>query len=211
MALRSFFEYLRAQGRRRKNPTAGISSRRPAVEAAEPYSRFQVRRLLNACPTLRDRALLIYALASGCRRSELLALRVEDINWSAGTILVPDGKGGKGRRVAPGRTALAMLRRWVGFRKEGSVWLNDAGRPITPHAAYKALRAIAQAAGVDGATFHRFRVTAADRYTDQGMSLDELQEVLGHSDIATTAHYAAYNRKKRALRRQRQLADRIVA
>ena len=83
---------------------------------------------------------------------------------------------------------------------------------MTGHRAGLQLADIASRAGVVGACWHRFRVTAACGLLDAGMALDELQVILGHSSIEMTAHYSAFTARKRALVHQRQysVADRIA-
>lgn len=212
MAVRSYCRFLVAAGELEADPTVGISAHRPRVEAREPYSMDELHRLLAAAD-LREQSILLFAVGSACRRSEIFGLRLEDIDRSSGLVLIRQGKGAKQRRVAPGSRSLAVLKRYAQGRTSGVIWSTAFGKPLSGYGAYKLLRELADRANVPGATFHRFRVTAATWFMEKGMALDELQEVLGHADIGTTAHYAAHNRRDRALRRQHKLslANRLVA
>ena len=213
LALRHFYRWLKGLGVRIDDPTSTISATRPKIAPRQPYTAEELRALLStarhggyqrARPE-RDVALLRVLIDSGARRAEVLGLETRDIDWNLGQLLIRHGKGGKERRVALGTQTMRALRAYVGERV-GPVWLNARGRKLTEPRAYELLRLIADAAGVKGATLHRFRVTAANLYMETGMALDELQRVLGHADITTTAHYAGNSATKRALSQQRRLS-----
>jgi len=205
MAVRSLYHFLRSGdmaelggvSAEAPNPTAHISARRPKVQPRCPYTLPELRALLAACEAPEERAFLLFFIGSGCRRSEALGLRRADVDWVRGEVLIR-GKGAKERRVAPGRHAMLALGRCS--NRSGRLW------PLSERQAQRLLARIARRATVVGATFHRFRVTAATGLMARGMALDELQQVLGHSEIRTTAHYAAYNVAQRALAQQARLS-----
>ena len=210
LALRSFFRWQAAEGRRKGDPTKGISARRPKLQPPRPYTKSELRALLAACLGHRDKALLLLFIGSACRREEIMGLKGVDIDWRRGELRIM-GKGQKQRRVSPGRVAMNALRRHTNGQS-GPVWWTQTGDPMTGHRAYLNLQKIAKRAGVSQATIHRFRVTTSNALLEGGMALDELQQVLGHSDIKTTARYAAYTVGRRALDTQRRLslADRVA-
>lgn len=218
LALRNFYHWLKDQGQRTDNPTAGIRAWRPKRAGRDPYTPDELRRLFSAAQNggyeranpLRDTALLLMFLDTGARRAEMLNLRVHDIDWLRSQMLIRYGKGGRERRVAFGKQASRALKRYIGDR-DGPVWLNARGKPLTEPRAYELLRLIADKAGVAGAHIHKFRVTMANRLLAQAMPLDEVNKLMGHANLDTTAQYAAYSVVARALERQRKLspADRL--
>lgn len=209
LALRSFYRWLITQGVRKGDPTAGISARRGKQEPPPPYTDSELRAMLDACLWERDRTLLLLLIGTACRREEILILRTADIDWRHGELRI-HGKGMKERRVAPGERAMRSLRGFMNGQV-GHIWFTQPGTEMTGHRLYLNLQDIAKRARVMGATVHRFRVTAANNYLAAGMALDELQLVMGHADIKTTAHYASYTVTRRALAQQARLslADRL--
>ena len=209
LALRSFYRWLIEQGVRKSDPTAGISARRGKQVAPPPYTESELRAMLDACLWERDRTLLLLLIGTACRREEILGLRTADIDWRHGELRIR-GKGNKERRVAPGDRAMRTLRGFVNGQA-GHIWFTQAGKEMTGHRLYLNLQDIAKRARVTAATVHRFRVTAANSYLAAGMTLDELQQVMGHADIKTTAHYASFTVTRRALLQQAKLslADRL--
>lgn len=219
-ALHSLYRWLKEEGYRPDDPAEGLRTPKRHRPPPEPFTKNDLRDMLAACLTLRDRTLLLFLLGSACRRSEVAGMRPADIDWQRGRVLVR-GKGGKHRYVAPGRAAMAALLAYlelrrhcgVGRRKGGDryVWLTRDATPLSGMRIYEAVRRIAERAGVHNAKPHRFRVSAANGLLKVGMALDELQEVLGHADIKTTAYYASWTRRERAVERQGalSLADRL--
>lgn len=127
-------------------------------------------------------------------------MRTEHVDWQRGVILV-EGKGRRQRYVAPGPTALAALRCYLGGRT-GPVWLGvgrNGGRPISPDGMYQALRRIGARAGVEKVYAHKFRTTWANLFMEATGDLDAAQVLLGHAKVQTTIHYASWSRAERAL------------
>lgn len=185
LACRSFYRYLCAAGRRRSDPTAAMPIKRDKLQPRRPYSARELAALVAHTNTPRQRALLLALLGSGCRRAELLAIKTDDIDWAQGRILIRRGKGGKERWVAPGTAAMEALSCYTNGRR-GRVFSMSGDQ------AYKMVRKIARRASVVGAGCHRFRVTFAVSFYRRYKNLVALKEILGHSSLKTTEHYAAY-------------------
>jgi integrase len=207
MAVRCFYRWYNRQGGG-EDPTAGITIRKPKREPRRPFTDSELRRLLGHTETEQEMAFLLMFIHSGARKSEVIQMQCEDIDWVRGEVLIRHGKGDKERRVAPGRATMQALAQSLRNRKKGPVWLSQVRSPMRRATADLYLKRIAERAGVVDVTFHRFRATLANRFLKDG-TLDELQNLLGHSNIATTAHYASWTVKDRALGRQRSLADRF--
>ena len=179
-ALRAFFQWLIADGRRRTDPTKGIPAGGRGSKPSKPYSPDQLNRLLDATLAERDRALILVCLCSGAKRSDLLNLRIEDIDWASARLQL--GSAGSTRLVKLDQRALKSIKDYVGARHEGWVWLAEHGGRLSEHGASTRLLAIGKRAGVERANWHRFRVTfiANEEGNDDTR---HLQEVLGLTSV----------------------------
>ena len=209
MSARSYFTYLIGKRRRRTDPTAGITVKLKRQLPNAPYSIDELRWLLAACRSGRDRALLLLFIGSGARRAELLSLQARQIDWGRGTIRVL-GKGAKERTLAPGLVPMAALRSYLGQRI-GPVWLSRYGCPLSRSGAWKVLQRIAGRAGVGHAYFHRFRHTYATAFLKESQDLLALKMTLGHATWDMVERYVEYGAHERALAQQARLslADRL--
>jgi integrase len=202
MALRTFYK-----GKR--DPTAGIIIKEEKKLPPPPYTDGELRRLINACENARDRALLLIYIGSGGRRSEILGLQVNDIDFGRGVIYI-HGKGAKQRALAPGAAAMMALQQYV--RGDGPVWRSRQGGGIKKTRAWQLLREIAKRANVPKSYLHRFRHTYAGAFLTQSRDLYALKLTLGHSSWDMVERYVAYQAHERALTQQRELslADRVA-
>ena len=171
------------------------------VEAKPTYSPQEVEAFLNGCDRrsitgARDFAAIFLLYSAGLRAEELLGLRESDLDPQHGLALVKRGKGGKYRPVpyqGQARKAveryLAHTRRgWAAPDPEGHVFLTEAGTPLTYHGLDASLRRIGRRVGVAGG-LHKFRHTMAVEYVRAGR-LDTLKNILGHTTLDMTLHYA---------------------
>ncbi len=208
-AVRCFFEWYRARGGIKKNPTEGIRVRASDDEPTRAFTEHDLRRLLKAAETVQERAFLMVFIHSAARRSEVLAMKAEHIDWERGEILIKKGKGSKMRILSPGPATMEALTLTLAGRKHGAVWLSQIRTPMARATADAYLKRIAERAGVVGASFHRFRTAFGERFIEMDGTLDELQLLFGHSNPSTTMHYIKRSRRTRALRSQRALAERF--
>jgi site-specific recombinase XerD len=160
----------------------------------------QVAALLGSCdrrrPTgRRDYAILVLLTRLGLRAAEVAALRLDDIDWRAGEIVVR----GKGRKeeVLPlpsdvGAAITAYLRRGRPRRPEREVFLRAIAplRGLEPQGVSEVVRAASERAGLGSFGSHRLRHTAGTEMLRAGASLSEVAQVLRHRSIDTTAIYA---------------------
>ena len=131
------------------------------------------------------------AIATGARRGEIFNLRVSDVDVEAGSLIVEKGKSTRARRVLPlVGEMLALVRQWVVEEQLGPADLlfPDLSKSNLRHA-WDAIRA---KAGVGDVRFHDLRHTYAVACAKSGMPLGELQQRLGHANIAMTMRYAVY-------------------
>jgi site-specific recombinase XerD len=146
----------------------------------------------------RDDAVLEVLYGSGLRVGELCGLGLSSLSLaeSAATVW---GKGGKERRVPLSEPAIAALRRWIAIRGDvlgpdrGDVLFgNERGRPLTP----RDVRRIVDRRAPSPTHPHALRHTFATHLLDGGADLRAVQELLGHSDVATTQRYTHVSRER---------------
>ncbi len=208
--LHAFFRWCRLDD----DPTVGIRIARPRPEPKQPYTLAELRRLVAACKTPRNRAIVLLLVATGMRLGELVGLRAEHIDWEAGLLRV-EGKGQRRRWVAPGRAAMDALRLYTGgpmALRDGPVWYGRGGHQLTREGVYQIVRAAGVRAGVRKAFVHRFRTTWANEFLNETHDPDAAQVLLGHALLAQTLLYGQWNRAERALEQARahSLGDRIA-
>jgi integrase/recombinase XerD len=176
----------------------GLARSRRQTKLPVVLSSDEVTRFFQAITSLRHRAILMTAYAAGLRISEVLALRVDDIDSQRMVIRVRQGKGSKDRYVMLSPRLLTLLREyWKAHRRrkvyQPSPWLfsgNVPGRPITDGAVYEACEEACRAAGLDKhVTVHTLRHSFATHLLEAGTDLRTIQILLGHRSLNTTARY----------------------
>lgn len=122
-ALRSLFRFAEAMEIVAVSPARSIQTRRYHRKLPRLLTEEQVNKLIDSANTLRDKALLTTMYGTGARLSEIATMRVEELSWSAKTIMI-HGKGNKERLVPLGTKAMELLKQYLGDRKTG--WLFQA-------------------------------------------------------------------------------------
>ena len=152
----------------------------------------EVVRFLEAVPSLKARAALTTAYAAGLRVSEVIGLRVGDIDSGRMLIRVERGKGGKERYVMLSEQLLGILRTYWRLARPAH-WLfpgRDASRPIEATVLHAACRSGRAAAGIDKkVTVHVLRHSFATHLLESGVDIRVIQVLLGHAHLSTTARY----------------------
>jgi integrase/recombinase XerD len=165
----------------------------PVVLAQE-----EVLRLLAAVASPASRVALTTAYAAGLRVSEVVALRVEDIDSARMLIHVRHGKGDKARLVPLSRVLLAELRDYW-QKKRPATWLfpgRKAGQPMCARSLWKACHEAAEAAGLrKHVGVHTLRHSFATHLLEAGTDIRTVQALLGHASIMTTALYTHVQRR----------------
>jgi integrase/recombinase XerD len=207
IALRQMFRFLKAERLCQVDPTEDIDLPRFGRKLPDFLSVEEVDQLLaapnRATPRgARDGAMLDTLYATGLRVSELVKLRLRDINFDAGYLMTL-GKGRKERLVPIGEVALAGLRSYVeltravftGGRAINAIFLTHHGRPMTRQGFWKLLGRYAVAAGIrKRISPHKLRHSFATHMVERGADLRAVQAMLGHADIGTTEIYTHLSR-----------------
>jgi len=194
-AVRGWMRFMIREGVCAVDPTALTSRPRFGRRLPKPLAQHDLLLLLDAPDTttprgLRDRAMLSLTYAAGLRASEVVTLRLADIDFERGAVS-PLGKGTKRRWVPIGEVALADLRRYLESHKP-STWLFPSvrGRPLTRQAFWKRIKHYALEVGLRGSIHpHRLRHSFATHLLAGGADLRSVQLMLGHADIGTTEIY----------------------
>lgn len=199
-AVRSFHRWLHDTKRAKTNPAAAV--RVPSVPEALSTSptAAAIQRILDAhgatARGVRDRAIVSMLYGCGLRVSELLHLGLDDVDLDARRMTVT-GKGRKRRLVPIPNGTMDDLRAWLALRDDELSPYVFPGRSRagmrTQEAVYAALKNAARRAGVDPARIHphALRHAFATHLHARGVSLQRIQRLLGHSNIATTCKYLA--------------------
>jgi integrase/recombinase XerD len=140
---------------------------------------------------LRNRAILEVMYRCGLRLSEVVNLKPTHIRWKNGELLVKQGKGKKDRVVPVDGRAMLWLERWKAQRPE-SDWFFSAlkGDKLLPRYLQQMVDREAKAAGLEQKVNpHMLRHTCATELLDEGFTIREVQEFLGHSNVNTTQVY----------------------
>jgi len=199
-AVRGFFRFAAAEGFTKKDPTAYLESRKAWQTLPRFLNQVEIERLL-AQPDLasdagmRDRAMLELLYSSGLRVSELVSLRMVDLDWEKGTLSC-FGKGSKERCVPLGRSALDYLKAYMPCRQRllrdrhtDLVFVERGGRRVSRQKFWRLTREYGERAGVGHVTPHTLRHSFATVLLEHGADLRSVQLMLGHADVSTTQIY----------------------
>lgn len=198
-AVRSLYDFAYRAGAVTLNPAHAVKRPRLPQPTPKGLTPAQTRALLATLPDTpagrRDRAIILTAVLTGLRREELVGLTAGDLQpdddgtpmYSART------KGGRLRyRELPAPAWQAITTYLVEAERPLATLPADARIfPVTSQTVYDRLRRYGTAIGVEGLTVHTLRHTAAKLRRQSGASLEEVQAVLGHASVATTARYLA--------------------
>ena len=209
--LKRFYRWRVDAGQSAKNPCDLIDSPRNARYLPKNLSEAQVEALLDAPDTAtalgeRDRAMLETLYASGLRVSELVGLKLIQVNLEQGVVKVL-GKGSKERLVPLGEIAVTWIKRhlasaralWLSPpRRSDYLFLTARGEPMTRQAFWYVIKRHALTAGIatDALSPHTLRHAFATHLLNHGADLRVVQMLLGHSDITTTQIYTHVARER---------------
>lgn len=160
----------------------------------EVPTRDEVQKLIYECPNIKHKAFFLLAYGGGLRVSEIAALKVEDIDSNTMRIFVRDGKGQKDRYTILSSECLCTLRDyWSGYRPshpDGWLFLGVKNTCITPSAVSKAFHTWVQYLGINkNISIHSLRHAFATHLLEDGVTIFQIKELLGHASLSSTAIY----------------------
>ncbi len=208
-AVRMFYRYLVMEKAVVEDPTAQIRAPRTLKSLPRYLTLEEVDHLLEAPDRgsalgLRDAAMVELLYATGLRVTELVSLRLRDLNPEAGYLKCL-GKGGKERLVPLGRQAARQIRAYLEASRprllrgaaSPALFLNSRGGPMSRQGFWKILKKHGRAVGLRGKLSpHVLRHSFATHLLERGADLRSVQMMLGHADISTTQIYTHINRER---------------
>jgi integrase/recombinase XerD len=209
VSLRNFFKFLKAENYVNENITEFFELPKIEKYLPEYLTQDEIEKLIESIDTTtllgyRDRTMFELLYATGVRVSELVNLKINDLNLES-SFLVTFGKGRKERIVPFGEKASEFLTYYIQnvrslIMKEKNHWfvfVNKSGNVISRTGFFKNVKKIARKAGIrKNISPHTFRHSFATHLLDNDADLRIVQELLGHSNISTTQIYTSVSRKK---------------
>lgn len=206
-SIKAFFHYLTKEGIVDEDISESLKAPKIEKKLPEIMSMEEVVRLLeqpgaNTPKEIRDKAMLELLYATGIRVTELITLKLSDVNFSMNFIVCRDRS--KERVIPYGNAAKEALNRYL---KEGRnalledrdtdiLFVNCSGLPMSRQGFWKLIKYYTRKAGITAdITPHTLRHSFAAHLVENGADLRSVQEMLGHSDISTTQIYANMNHK----------------
>ncbi|WMI81722.1 site-specific tyrosine recombinase XerD [Anaerotignum sp. MB30-C6] len=207
-SIRSFYNFLLKKGDVAENPATNLALPKIEKKMPEVLTLDKVERLLEQPQTaepkgIRDKAMLELLYATGIRVSELISLKVSDVNLSLEYIRC--GTEQRSRIIPIGSQAKAALKKYIDKGRSGLImageeqvlFVNCSGNPMTRQGFWKIIKCYAKKAEInEDITPHMLRHSFAAHLIENGADLKSVQEMLGHSDISTTQIYIKLTNQK---------------
>ena len=213
--LRSFFQYLVADELVSRNPTAKVDRIKGDRLRKEAFTDIEIEKIRIKANGEREKAIVETLLSTGCRVSELVGIKIDDID---GNRVLVHGKGAKDRIVYLNAKAMVAIELYLSQRSDDNPYLFPGGKfeeaakkrggkprdmvdwwkhpeSINPDNHLDAgtveamMRKIAKKAGIERANPHKFRRTCATMALRRGMPIEQVSKMLGHEEISTTQIY----------------------
>ena len=196
--LSTFFQWLEDEDVIRKSPVKRTKALKEERADKKPFSDEDIAKMRSVLGNERDKAMFELLLSSGMRVSELCGLDREGVDYQARECEVL-GKGRKRRTCYFSAAAKLHMERYATERKDDNpalfVALHRPYNRLKPSAVEVMVREVGKRAGVPNVYPHRFRRTMATNNLRRGMKLEEIQQLLGHSNINTTLIYAKVDKE----------------
>ena len=200
-SMKALFHYLVKQGMMEEDVSIPLKAPKIEKKVPEILTSEEVVRLLeqpkgDSDKEIRDKAMLELLYATGIRVTELITLKVSDVNMQMSFLICRDGD--KERMIPFGHEARVALQRYLEVSREhmlmnhkvDELFVNCSGTPMSRQGFWKLIKYYAKKAGIsDAITPHTLRHSFAAHLVENGADLKSVQEMLGHSDISTTQIY----------------------
>ena len=192
----SFFSWLEEEDHILKSPVRRIHKIKTKSTVKGTISDEDIERLRDNCEAIRDVAIIDLLYSTGMRVGELVNLDIADINLEERECIVY-GKGEKERRVYFDAKAKLHIQNYLNARTDDNpalfVTLDAPHNRLKISGVEIRLRNLGRKLSIVNIHPHKFRRTMATRAIDKGMPIEQVQKILGHSQIDTTMHYAIVN------------------
>lgn len=190
----AFFSWLHDEGIISQNPARAVKQIKYDKIVRKPFTPVEREKIKSACCLIRDLALSEFLYASGLRVSEVVSLDRTNIDFITREATVI-GKGGKERRFYLSEVCAEYLRQYLNSRADNNTALFVAAKApykrLTKEGVEYIVKSLGQKAGVSNVHPHRFRRTLATDLVRKGVPIQDVAQILGHSDLRTTQVYVA--------------------
>ena len=194
--LSSFFNWLEEENYILKSPMRRIHKIKTNQLVKDVISDEDIEKLRDHCKCKRDLAIIDLLYSTGIRVGELVNLNIADVDFEARECVV-FGKGGKERRVYFDAKSKLHLQSYIASRKDNNpalfVTLDSPYDRLKISGVEIRIRQLGGSLNLNKIHPHKFRRTMATRAIDKGMPIEQVQKILGHSQIDTTMQYAMVN------------------
>ncbi len=164
----------------------------------EVLTKDEVKTLINSVNNKVHRMIIMALYSSGFRLSELINLKVKDIDFNEGVGWVRKGKGSKDRMVIVSKTLLKELKKFVKDKdKNEYIFTNNKNKPFSPRNIQLILKKAQRKSNIGKNIHpHMLRHSFATHLLEEGVDIRKIQELLGHSDLSTTQIYTKVSTKE---------------
>lgn len=186
----AYFGWLLREGLIHRNPMGNIGPIKCAKKVKHAYSDVDIERLKMNCLKKKEKAIVCFLLATGCRVSEAVSLDRKDVNLNTMECIVL-GKGNKERHVYLDQVAAMAMKEYLDDRTddEPALFINRCKKRLTTGGVRSILKKLGGLAGVEQVHPHKFRRTRATNLIKHGMPIQEVAIILGHEKLDTTMMY----------------------
>ena len=194
--LSSYFGWLFRESLIEKNPVVNVGIIKVPKKQKKTYTDIDIEKLNQCCETLRDRAILHFLRATGCRISEMTGLDRDTVDLDALECVV-HGKGNKDRIVYMDAVTGMILGKYLETRMDDNpaLFVGKRHERLQPGGVRCMLKKLGAEAGVDHVHPHKFRRTLATGLARHGMPIQEVATLLGHEKLDTTMRYVNVDRE----------------
>ena len=205
----TFFSWLEEEDYILKSPMRRIHKIKTKQPVKEIISDEMIERLRDNCRCSRDLAMIDLLYSTGIRVGELVGLNISDIDFEERECVVY-GKGDKERRVYFDAKAKLHLQNYINSRTDTNpalfVTLDSPYERLKISGVEIRVRELGRKLNIEKIHPHKFRRTMATRAIDKGMPIEQVQKILGHSQIGTTMQYAIVNQNNVKTSHRRYIA-----
>ena len=193
----SFFGWLHREGYIQSNPTSNLNQVKCRQIIRSKFSDIDIERMRRGCKSKRDRAVVEFLLSTGCRISELCGVNIEDVDFKNQECTVL-GKGNKERVVYLNSLCSTYLAEYLNSRDDSkeALFTGKGTERMTPGGIRFTLKQLEQETGVKHIHPHKFRRTLATNLIEDGMPIQEVAMILGHTNINTTMIYVCVDKNR---------------
>ena len=205
----SFFSWLEEENYILKSPMRRIHKIKTNQQVKEVISDEEIEKLRDKCSCVRDLAMIDLLYSTGMRVGELVNLNITDVDFENRECVV-FGKGGKERKVYFDAKAKLHLQNYIQSRVDSNpalfVTLDAPFDRIKISGVEIRIRELGRSINISRIHPHKFRRSMATRAIDKGMPIEQVQRILGHSQIDTTMQYAMVNQSNVKTSHQKYIA-----